>query len=101
MPLTLSVVRSLVVEIGEEAYAFPLAHIERMCELEAEEIVQLEGRQHFWYEGRHVGLVSAAQLLQRPESSRTEGAIRWWWCATAMQSTASPWSVSSASAPWW
>ena len=51
MPLTLSVVRSLVVEIGEEAYAFPLAHIERMCELEAEEIVQLEGRQHFWYEG--------------------------------------------------
>lgn len=75
VPLTLSVVRSLVVEIGEEAYAFPLAHIERMCELEAEEIVQLEGRQHFWYEGRHVGLVSAAQLLQRPESSRTEGAI--------------------------
>ena len=75
VPLTLSVVRSLVVEIGEEAYAFPLAHIERMCELEAEEIIQLEGRQHFWYEGRHVGLVSAAQLLQRPESSRTEGAI--------------------------
>ena len=33
VPLTLSVVRSLVVEVGGEAYAFPLAHIERMCDL--------------------------------------------------------------------
>ena len=66
VPLTLSVVRSLVVEVGEEAYAFPLAHIERMCDLAPDDIVQLEGRQHFWYEGRHVGLVAASQLLQRP-----------------------------------
>ncbi|WP_205548491.1 hybrid sensor histidine kinase/response regulator [Pseudomonas carnis] len=66
VPLTLSVVRSLVVEVGEEAYAFPLAHIERMCDLAPDDIVQLEGRQHFWREGRHVGLVAASQLLQRP-----------------------------------
>ncbi|CRM58080.1 Gliding motility regulatory protein [Pseudomonas sp. 37 R 15] len=66
VPLTLSVVRSLVVEVGEEAYGFPLAHIERMCDLAPEDIVQLEGRQHFWHEGRHVGLVAASQLLQRP-----------------------------------
>ncbi|MGE8414084.1 MAG: hybrid sensor histidine kinase/response regulator [Pseudomonas sp.] len=68
VPLTLSVVRSLVVEVGGEAYAFPLAHIERMCDLEPEQIVQVEGRQHFWHEGRHVGLVAASQLLQRPAS---------------------------------
>ncbi|MBC3255586.1 hybrid sensor histidine kinase/response regulator [Pseudomonas paralactis] len=66
VPLTLSVVRSLVVAVGEEAYAFPLAHIERMCDLAPDDIVQLEGRQHFWHEGRHVGLVAASQLLQRP-----------------------------------
>lgn len=66
VPLTLSVVRSLVVEVGDEAYAFPLAHIERMCDLEPTDIVQVEGRQHFWHEGRHVGLVAASQLLQRP-----------------------------------
>ena len=66
VPLTLSVVRSLVVEVGEEAYAFPLAHIERMRDLAPDDIVQLEGRQHFWHEGRHVGLVAASQLLQRP-----------------------------------
>ncbi|GLU38751.1 hybrid sensor histidine kinase/response regulator [Pseudomonas sp. NBRC 100443] len=75
VPLTLSVVRSLVVEIGGEAYAFPLAHIERMRSLAPEEIVQIEGRQQFWHEGRHVGLVAAHQLLQRPEGHAPEGDI--------------------------
>jgi two-component system sensor histidine kinase and response regulator WspE len=28
--------------------------------------VQIEGRQHFWHEGRHIGLVAASQLLNRP-----------------------------------
>lgn len=68
VPLTLSVVRSLVVEVGSEAYAFPLAHIERMCDLAPEDIVQVEGRQHFWHEGRHIGLVAASQLLDRPST---------------------------------
>ncbi|MFJ2710755.1 hybrid sensor histidine kinase/response regulator [Pseudomonas sp. NPDC087346] len=71
VPLTLSVVRSLVVEVGDEAYAFPLAHIERMCDLEPQDIVQVEGRQHFWHEGRHVGLVAASQLLLRPASQNS------------------------------
>lgn len=76
VPLTLSVVRSLVVEVGEEAYAFPLAHIERMCDLEPDEIVQLEGRQHFWHEGRHVGLVAASQLLQRPPGQTSQDTLK-------------------------
>ncbi|WP_338526069.1 hybrid sensor histidine kinase/response regulator [Pseudomonas batumici] len=76
VPLTLSVVRSLVVEVGGEAYAFPLAHIERMCDLAPEDIVQLEGRQHFWHEGRHVGLVAASQLLQRPPSEHQDGSLK-------------------------
>lgn len=76
VPLTLSVVRSLVVEVGEEAYAFPLAHIERMCDLAPEDIVQLEGRQHFWHEGRHVGLVAASQLLQRPPGQSNDETLK-------------------------
>ncbi|AWM90502.1 hybrid sensor histidine kinase/response regulator [Pseudomonas sp. 31-12] len=76
VPLTLSVVRSLVVEVGDEAYAFPLAHIERMCDLEPADIVQVEGRQHFWYEGRHVGLVAASQLLQRPASASSQQTLK-------------------------
>ncbi|WP_283183166.1 hybrid sensor histidine kinase/response regulator [Pseudomonas svalbardensis] len=76
VPLTLSVVRSLVVEVGDEAYAFPLAHIERMCDLEPADIVQVEGRQHFWHEGRHVGLVAASQLLQRPVSQNSQQTLK-------------------------
>ncbi|MGN8123916.1 hybrid sensor histidine kinase/response regulator [Pseudomonas sp. 22082] len=76
VPLTLSVVRSLVVEVGDEAYAFPLAHIERMCDLAPEDIVQVEGRQHFWHEGRHVGLVAASQLLQRPASQNSGDTLK-------------------------
>ncbi|TPG99106.1 hybrid sensor histidine kinase/response regulator [Pseudomonas caspiana] len=76
VPLTLSVVRSLVVEVGDEAYAFPLAHIERMCDLEPADIVQVEGRQHFWHEGRHVGLVAASQLLQRPVSQSSQQTLK-------------------------
>jgi two-component system sensor histidine kinase and response regulator WspE len=76
VPLTLSVVRSLVVDVGGEAYAFPLAHIERMCDLEPADIVQVEGRQHFWHEGRHVGLVAASQLLQRPASPGSQQTLK-------------------------
>ncbi|WP_095094384.1 hybrid sensor histidine kinase/response regulator [Pseudomonas sp. Irchel 3A5] len=76
VPLTLSVVRSLVVEVGGEAYAFPLAHIERMSDVHSDDIVQLEGRQHFWHEERHVGLVAASQLLNRPASQNTEGVLK-------------------------
>ncbi|RKS23481.1 two-component system sensor histidine kinase and response regulator WspE [Pseudomonas sp. WPR_5_2] len=76
VPLTLSVVRSLVVEVGDEAYAFPLAHIERMRDLEPTDIVQVEGRQHFWHEGRHVGLVAASQLLQRPASQGSQQTLK-------------------------
>ncbi len=75
VPLTLSVVRSLVVEVGGEAYAFPLAHMERMRDVLADEIVQLEGRQHFWHEGRHVGLVAASQLLNRPASQHSKDVL--------------------------
>ncbi len=76
VPLTLSVVRSLVVEVGGEAYAFPLAHIERTLEVTAEQIVQIEGRQHFWHEGRLIGLVAASQLLNRPAGQAQGGSLR-------------------------
>ncbi len=76
VPLTLSVVRSLAVEVGGEAYAFPLAHIEHTMDLPAEDIIQLEGRQHFWYQNRHVGLVAASQLLQRPASQAGEASLK-------------------------
>lgn len=63
LPLTLSVIRGLLVEAGGEAYAFPLAHVRRTIDLARADIDMLEGQQHFRFDGRRVGLVTAHQLL--------------------------------------
>jgi two-component system sensor histidine kinase and response regulator WspE len=63
LPLTLSVVRALLVEIGGEFYAFPLAYIAHAAMVPREKIGALEGRQHFEHHGKQVGLVSGRQLL--------------------------------------
>jgi len=67
LPLTLSVIRSLLVEIDGEPYAFPLAYVTRTLRLPADQLDTLEGYQHFTHEGRQIGLVSAHQLLQKGE----------------------------------
>ena len=63
LPLTLSVVRSLIVEVAGEAYGFPLAHVRRALSVPRSTIEMLEGQQHIAFEGRPVGLVTARQLL--------------------------------------
>ena len=68
LPLTLSVVRTLLVDIGGEPYAFPLAHIVRAVKLPGERVEILEGRQHFDFDGEHVGLVTSHQILECGEA---------------------------------
>ena len=68
LPLTLSFIRVLLANIGGEPYAFPLAHIVRTLKLPKEKIELLEGRQHFQFDERHIGLVSARQVLEGGES---------------------------------
>ncbi|CAM2144536.1 two-component system, chemotaxis family, sensor histidine kinase and response regulator WspE [Pararobbsia alpina] len=63
LPLTLSVMRSLLVSIGDEPYAFPLAAVMRAVDVPRARIDLLEGQQHFAFEGHQVGLVSARQVL--------------------------------------
>src|SRR6185295_8341634 len=63
LPVTLSVVRTLLVEIGGEPYAFPLAHIIRTLKVPVDRIELLEGRQHIDLDGRRIGLVSARQVF--------------------------------------
>jgi two-component system, chemotaxis family, sensor histidine kinase and response regulator WspE len=63
LPLTLSVARTLLVEVGAEAYAVPLAYIRRALKLAQRDIEMLEGRAHFNLDGRSIGLVTAHQIL--------------------------------------
>lgn len=75
LPLTLSVVRALLVEVSGECYAFPLGHVLRAAAVPRDSIEQTEQLQHFRHEQRPVGLVSAAQVLQRPETLREGDAV--------------------------
>jgi two-component system sensor histidine kinase and response regulator WspE len=63
LPLTLSVARTLLVEVGTEAYAVPLAYLRHVLKLAPGDVRRLEGRAHFDLDGRAVGLVTAHQLL--------------------------------------
>ncbi|WP_211473979.1 hybrid sensor histidine kinase/response regulator [Collimonas humicola] len=75
LPLTLSLVRSLLVSIGGEPYAFPLAYVNRTMVLDKTQIEMLEGRQHFSFEERQIGLVAASQILQSGESAAGDDGI--------------------------
>ena len=63
LPLTLSVIRSLLVEIGGEPYAFPLAHVVRAMKVPKDKIELLEGRPHAAFDGRRIGLLATRQVL--------------------------------------
>ena len=64
LPITLSVLRALLVEIAGEPYAIPLTQVARTLKLGSERIETLEGRHHFLFDGQQVGLLSAHQVLE-------------------------------------
>jgi len=74
LPITLSVIRSLLVEIGGEAYAFPLVHVERTLTCGVDNIECIEGRQYISLDDRQIGLVSAREVLGLPLET-TSGAL--------------------------
>ena len=63
LPLSQSIVRALVVNIKREAYAIPIVKVERVLKLSRASIHTLENKQFFDLNGEHLGLVSAAQVL--------------------------------------
>jgi two-component system sensor histidine kinase and response regulator WspE len=72
LPLTQSIVRALVVDIKGEAYAVPIVKVERIVKVPPGAIHTLENKQFFDHEGEHLGLVSAAQVLELGESAPAE-----------------------------
>lgn len=75
LPLTLSVTRSLLVEIGGEPYAFPFAHVVRAIKLAADQVQSIEGRQYFSLDGQQIGLVGAHQVLGCAEAEHSDGQL--------------------------
>lgn len=66
LPLTLSVVRTLLVEISGKPYAIPLARIDNVVTIDKSEITYVENREYFAINGHNIGLIPAHQILELP-----------------------------------
>lgn len=75
LPLTLSVIRALTVEIAGEPYAFPLARIERSLLVPIDQVQAVENRQYFNFENLNIGLVSAAEVLEVSNHQSNESVL--------------------------
>jgi two-component system, chemotaxis family, sensor histidine kinase and response regulator WspE len=64
MPLTLSVMRAFIVEIGGEPYALPLLRIEKALLIHSEELQEGENGRFIDFQGKKIAVISAGQLLE-------------------------------------
>ena len=63
LPLTLSVIRTMLVEISGEPYAIPLSRIDRVLSLNHNDIKSVESMQYLEYNGENIGIVDARQIF--------------------------------------
>ncbi|SEO58761.1 two-component system, chemotaxis family, sensor histidine kinase and response regulator WspE [Duganella sp. CF517] len=75
LPLTQSIVRALVVDVKGEAYAMPIAQVERVIKIPQSTIHTLENKQFFDFGGEHLGLVSASQVLELGDTDAGGGEL--------------------------
>jgi two-component system sensor histidine kinase and response regulator WspE len=68
LPLTLSVLRTLLIEIDGEKYAMPLTRIDRILRVPHGDLRVVEDRQFYILDGENVGIVDARQLFQRSDA---------------------------------
>ncbi len=68
LPLTLSVLRTMLLEIAGEPYALPLSRIDRILMLSRGDIREVEDHQYCTLDGEHVGILDARQLFHLPPS---------------------------------
>ena len=64
LPITMSVIRALLVDVGGEPYAFPLTRIDQIVFCHHDDVRTIEGRQYFERDGLSIGLVMASQIFE-------------------------------------
>ena len=76
LPLTLSVLRTLLVLVGGEPYAIPLSQISRTLRLGRDQIRVVENRHFFTMGNQQIGLLMAHQVLDcEPQPAGDELAV--------------------------
>ena len=76
LPLTRSVARCLLFDVGGGPHALPLYRIERVLAAERSEVATVEGREFVDVDGRAVGLVSLAEVLELALPTANEDTLR-------------------------
>lgn len=72
LPLTLSVMRSLLVEIAGQSYAFPISRIERALLVNRNEIHSVENNEYIVYEKTNIGIINARQIFGFPYDNNNQ-----------------------------
>ena len=70
LPVTLAIVRSLIVEVDRERYAVPLSHVAETVRAEPEAIRQINHQGVTQWRGDLIHVADAGVVLGTPESSR-------------------------------
>lgn len=68
-PLAQSIVRALVVDVAGEAYALPIARVERVLRLDRGAPRTLSGREYVELDGAQLGLVATARELELDDAA--------------------------------
>lgn len=63
LPLSLSVLSAVIVEISGESYAFPVTRIDRLISISSNALHAMNGSHYVSLDGQHVGLISGSQVL--------------------------------------
>jgi two-component system, chemotaxis family, sensor histidine kinase and response regulator WspE len=71
LPITLSVLRAVLVRIAGDPYALPLNRSDRLLKLPHGRISTLEGKPHIEVDGRNIGVVPAHLVLELPATPST------------------------------
>jgi len=72
LPLTLSVLRTLLVEISGETYAIPLTRIDFVIVTNQNRLKILEDKQFYTFENENIGIIDAHQVLRLPSTERDD-----------------------------
>jgi two-component system sensor histidine kinase and response regulator WspE len=75
LPITLSVIRAVLVNIADEPYAFPHNRIDRLVRITRDDLHSLENRHYFEVDGRNVGVVLAREILEMDSAPADDSSL--------------------------
>ncbi|MDZ7835726.1 MAG: chemotaxis protein CheW [Alkalibacterium sp.] len=67
LPLTLSIIQSLLVKVGTETFAIPQAVIDKVNRFDEAEAISVHQKEVYQYEGKTIPLIRVSDVLELPK----------------------------------